>query len=108
MRLLIILLLSVSGCATAAKYDRKLQTWKGKSVDSLILAWGAPTSFVELTDGRKMVEYHESDSKQIQHRMPNGSYYIQNLNSHCTTRFIIDKKNLIQSYSFEGSDCISK
>jgi uncharacterized protein YceK len=39
---LCVMVMLVSGCATTAKYEAKLNTWIGTSEDSLIASWGVP------------------------------------------------------------------
>ena len=54
--LLLLLCLALSGCATTAKYEAKLNTWIGVSEDSLIASWGVPDKEYHLNDGKKAIE----------------------------------------------------
>lgn len=50
------LLLLVSGCATEAGYEKRLDTWVGKDEVSLVRAWGPPHRAYE-TAGVKMLAF---------------------------------------------------
>ena len=54
---LLVLIMLVSGCATTAKYEAKLNTWIGVSEDSLIASWGAPDIVYNMTSGKKAIAY---------------------------------------------------
>ena len=54
--------LSLSGCATTAKYEAGLDTFVGKSEDTLIASWGVPDKEYRLSDGKKALEYIRKDT----------------------------------------------
>ena len=47
---LFALTILVSGCATTAKYDTKLNTWVGAGEDSLVASWGVPDKEYHMND----------------------------------------------------------
>ena len=70
-RLLLLITVLLSGCATTANYEKKLQTWVGVSEDSLYTTWGVPSKQLTLKDGSKIVEFFNSRTVQL-----NGYSYI--------------------------------
>lgn len=61
----IILLLFVcilSGCQTAAQFDRNMLTWKGLPIDKMINQWGYPNSELTSPDGNKVYVYVNTGS----------------------------------------------
>ena len=65
-KLVYILAVAVlSGCATTAKYESKLQSLVGVTEERLYAAWGIPTKSMQLKDGSKLVEYYSSSHTQL-------------------------------------------
>lgn len=62
------LLTSLSGCATTAKYEAKLNSWVGQPADSLVMAWGPPASSYPLQNGGQVLQYSG------QRTLPIGGY----------------------------------
>ncbi len=66
MKKTFILLFTIllSGCATTANYEKKLNTWVGTSVDDLILGWGEPEKIYQKKEGGRIFEYSRTQRVQ--------------------------------------------
>lgn len=109
----LVLLACASACATTAKYNAMLDTWKGHSAASLIESWGPPDNVYSLADRGQILEY----SRQVCVKNPafacpiysptpcfEGAYQPSTCHR-CTTRFTTDEFNLIIKWSWEGDSC---
>ena len=54
---LAIVTLLVLACATSQKYDQKLNSWIGKSEQSLVMAWGNPSAVKYVNESTKIFAY---------------------------------------------------
>ncbi len=129
---LLVLVVMVSGCATAAKYQAKLDTWIGHTEDSLIASWGIPQNVYHMSNGKKVVEYVHGRNIQMggytytqpqttyhSGRVGNYSYggtsttYVTkqtptyNIPLWCKTCFIINSSGIIETWRYEGNNCVS-
>ncbi len=133
-RILVLLLcLGLSGCATTAKYEAKLNTWIGISEDSLIAAWGVPDLEYRMSDGKKAIAYIHKDTVQTggyTYMEPQTTYQsgtignqtysgtsttyvterepVQRYGLSCKTSFIIDTSGKIKNWHHEGNNCVSQ
>ena len=130
---LFVLVMLVSGCATTAKYEAKLNTWVGASEDSLIASWGVPDKSYSLGDGKKAVEFIHKDIFETggySYMVPQTTYQsgtignksysgtsatyvtetepIRKYRFSCKTSFIIDSNGKVVSWHHEGNDCVSR
>ena len=64
LKFLIIIFFLVS-CATTAKYEKLLNTWRGGNVNDLISNWGAPSSSFKMSNGNTILTYMRSRSGAI-------------------------------------------
>ncbi len=128
-----LMVLSLSGCATTAKYEARLDTLVGKSEDVLISSWGVPDKEYRLSDGKKALEYVRKDTVKsggyayaypqtvYQSGTINGKPYsgtatqyitettpVQKFKLVCKTSFLLDKNGKIESWHHEGNDCVSQ
>lgn len=135
MKKIIILLLGLGlyGCATTAKYEAKLDSWVGASENSLIASWGVPDKTYDMRDGKKAVEYvHKNTvrSPGYTYTTPRTVYqtgtigdkpysgtstvYVtetvppQKYKLSCKTSFVIDSNGKIESWRYEGNNCVSQ
>jgi hypothetical protein len=129
---LFVMLILVSGCATTAKYEAKLNTWIGVSEDSLIASWGVPDKTYEMRDGKKAIEYVRKNTVQTggyTYTTPQTTYEsgkigdqsysgtsttyvtgiepIRKYRLSCKTSFIINNSGKVESWHHEGNDCVS-
>ena len=54
---LTIVVLLLFACATSEKYDQKLNTWIGKSEQSLVMNWGNPSAIKYVNNDTKILTY---------------------------------------------------
>ena len=62
--MLMLVTVLLGGCATAANYQKHMNTWVGADADSLLSKWCQPTNTISLSNGGKVLEY----VKQRQHQ----------------------------------------
>jgi hypothetical protein len=129
---LLLLCLALSGCATTAKYEAKLNTWIGVSEDSLVAAWGVPHKAYNLNSGKKAIEYVHKDTVQTggyTYTTPQTTYQsgmigdkpysgtsttyvtetepMRKYKLSCKTSFIINNTGKVESWHHEGNNCVS-
>lgn len=122
-----IFLVSCALFPTSAKYQIKVDSWKGRNVNHLIHSWGYPNKIIQSPEGNKVYVYHY---KQVG-RYPiiyhpgsttvvnngKGDTYINSsqgyysgggrYNYSCTTWFEISDSHKIINVTFRGNDCVS-
>lgn len=128
----LLLCLGLSGCATGAKYDAKLNTWIGASENSLVASWGVPRRTYDMRDGKKAIEYVHKNTIQTggyTYTMPETTYQsgtignqsysgtsttyavetmpVQEYKLSCKTSFVIDNNGKVESWHHEGDNCVS-
>ena len=136
MRIFILALLLLTGCATTAGYEKVLSLWIGQSADRLISVWGAPKNVTQLSDGGKVLEYSNHRNIQIGgfqtttpvmtqnngmitgdvNAMYNGTSTtyvptttpVQNIALKCITRFTTNEQGIITNWAWQGNDCKAK
>lgn len=62
-RVWLLAVVALAGCA--AGFEKKLQTWVGAPVDSLVSSWGPPQSAFPLNNGGQVIEYSRSGSMTL-------------------------------------------
>ncbi len=107
----------------------------GKSTDELVLAFGPPSSDFALSDGRKLLQFakkssytaggdawtrYESYPVTYRVRDANGNRRtitrfetypvteiepVYTVNQTCKQRFIVNKNNIVEDFSWEGNAC---
>jgi hypothetical protein len=133
---LLAVILCLAGCATTANYEKTCASWIGDKEDSLISSWGPPQSTYTLSDGSRVIQYVREGNAQVgglTYTAPQTTYNngvingyggsatyngtstqfveqttpVYNIHLSCITRFTIDSSGIIQSYSFEGNNCLA-
>ena len=129
---IIILALILSGCASTAKYEAKLNNWIGASENSLVAAWGVPNKTYNLDNGKKAIEYARKNTVQTggySYASPQTTYQsgmigdkpysgtsttyvteiepVQKYKLSCKTSFIINNSGKVESWHHEGNNCVS-
>ncbi len=116
--LVITALLSLSGCATTANFEKMLSTWVGVSEDNLISRWGTP-SRVYATGTTKYLTFDKSATGYVPGTAPtysttvigNTAYtntyggtsgYVYTKN--CSTTFTITN-GVVSGWRWEGNAC---
>src|SRR5262245_13722627 len=58
---------SLAGCSfpTTQAYQQNVQSWVGRTSDSLVLAWGAPDRSFSFSDGTRQLEYDRQQVRYI-------------------------------------------
>lgn len=112
----------LSACATTGSYQRQINKWQGKDIQTLISKWGEPDSGVQLNNGHKIYQYTRKtmysipDPKRTPMRINNGnlfSNYDEPWNSHqtiirsCRTLFETTAAGQIIHISFKGNNCVA-
>lgn len=130
---LLLLCLGLSGCATNAKYEVKLNTWIGASENALIASWGVPDKVYHMNEGKKAIEYVRKDTVQTggyTYTVPRTTYQtgtigdqpysgtstqyvtetlpVQKYKIYCKTSFVINSNGRIESCHHEGNNCVSR
>jgi glutathione peroxidase-family protein len=120
-RVILLGVLLVSGCATTQNYDKMLNSFVGRSVHEVLLKWGEPQKNYSLPDGTNAIEYitsrhvDEYVNKPYIPEYSGTSYlppdvYIATPDIYrkilwCRTKFIVDQRGMVISWSHEGNDC---
>ena len=93
--------LVLAGCADVANYQANLQTWVGRSEQTLEATWGAPTSITQNGNVR-LLTYIRNDGTFV-----SGGYWGSRVQSlFCTTTFSV-VNGLIAQAQFEGNECVA-
>ena len=93
--------LFLAGCADVANYQANLQTWVGRSEQTLEATWGAPTSTTQNGTVR-LLTYIRNDGTFVA-----GGYWGPRVQSlFCTTTFSV-VNGLIAQAQFEGNECVA-
>ena len=130
---LFVMVILLSGCATTAKYEAKLNNWIGASEDSLVASWGVPNKKYNLDNGKKAIEYVHKNTVQTggyTYTVPQTTYQsgmigdkpyrgtatqyvtettpLQKYRLSCKTSFVINNSGKVESWHHEGNDCVSE
>lgn len=120
--ILIVLFLLVNACATAAKYEARLETWVGASEEELVMEWGPPDSVYDVNDTKKMLTYSESHIVHISGIQPHyttevvggvmytratGGSEPRDVEHKCKTTFVIENGEVID-WITKGNNCVSQ
>jgi hypothetical protein len=93
--------LGLASCADVTNYQANLQTWVGRSEQSLEASWGTPTSITQ-NGGVRRVTYIRNDGTMV-----SGGYWGPRVQSlFCTTTFSI-VNGIIAQAQFEGNECVA-
>jgi hypothetical protein len=112
-----VLAILLSGCATQARYEAKVQSWENKDSQSLVKAWGQPDSIEKLSNGNRMYVYTRlrhlpvafGSTRTIasvdgkRNGNASGEVYIR-----CATYFEMSPSNKIVGTLFRGEECKSR
>lgn len=94
----------ISGCATTAKYESKLNALVGTSENDLIVNWGVPDNTYTLNNGNKLLQYLRNDGTVA---YPIGkNYYTETY--WCKTTFTVNGSGIVLDWKHEGNKCESK
>ena len=124
-----ILILTLTACATTAKYEAKLARQVGNSEQQLIAAWGEPNQIKDLKNGDKILIYTDVSDEVIPVSgyydmgmmteddifypftyggdvIPDGNFLGQTITDYCQTKFYL-KNNIVTSWQYKGNACVA-
>jgi hypothetical protein len=125
-RIILILIIALSGCASTRNYEISLNDLIGSHKDKLVSTFGQPNKSYNLPDGRTVIEYSRSrvveenvgepylykpggysGDEYITPEIYNNSPDIYQRVLWCKTSFVLDQNGIITSWSHKGNDCKS-
>lgn len=83
--------IGLAGCSSTPPqpYNQYLASWKGKSEQELVIAFGIPENTHVMAQGGRVLEYTRKDSGDLV----------------CTTRFTISSGGRVDGWWYKGKDC---
>lgn len=121
MRMLVLCMFLLMGCANSQNYENQLQNWVGVSQETLYESWGTPNSEFYIAPGEKQVTYVKIDESAIDDETDPYQGEIeysaietpdygfaddQNQTYYCKTSFTIINGE-VTDYTFNGDDCVA-
>lgn len=112
--------LSLSACATTAKYEAKLASWVGSNETDLVRAFGVPEKTFE-SGGKKFLVYYSGRNVYLPGQPASYTTNVygntaytrqtagsagQNIALSCETTFEVSSET-VTSWSWRGNDCRS-
>lgn len=76
-----VLFFLLSACVSTANYQKQIDKWQGKNIQSLISKWGEPDAGIQLPNGHKIYQYTQKtmysipDPKRTPLRTNNGNLF---------------------------------
>ncbi len=117
----IALVALATACATTEAYDRILQSFVGKHVDELVVAWGPPQASHTFKNGKRIVQYfrsrtvHIPETRSVRRSATSPTGYASvvtsdaiDLTSSCRTTFDVDPDGTITAWKRKGDDCVAR
>ena len=126
--------MAIAGCETTEGYRQHMNLWYGQHSDRLIIEWGEPDRYSDLSDGRQVwiyhnVEIHEGggyydhqqyerehvyydDEGKVQHRTVTETVPVwvppYTTRTECNTHFVVSEQNIIREVTFKGDGCVAR
>ena len=101
----------LNSCATSAKFKSNLDSYLGADADKYIITNGPPSAQYSLASGGKVLSW-SSGYTTAPYTYVNPYTYMRqeapSLSYSCNVQLTVSSTNIIQRYSFEGNDCVSK
>jgi hypothetical protein len=125
-----LLIFSLTACATAQKYEAKLNQEIGKTSEQLIASFGNPTQVRKMKNGDMVIIYTYREDDLIPspdvfdsgdfvtedeafydftyggYEIPIGNDVGELVTDYCQTRFYL-KNNIVQSWQYKGNACVA-
>lgn len=112
-----VLMLAIAGCATKARFQKQMDGLLGASEQSLVARMGPPQSVYD-NAGTRILTYSQNRTNYIPGSAPtyqmigNTAYPMGGsdpmiMQLSCTVNFTITD-GLVQSYRFQGNNCVSR
>ena len=127
----LIVTLLLLGCATPAKYDKKLNAMVGQSRQTLIKDWGRPSASKILANGDEVITYTKANNVYVPSEFylynqgfepsedvvyspfmndydfsPYGQTFGYQVEYVCQTAFLLQNGQII-GWKWRGNDCVS-
>ena len=116
---IVVLGLTLNGCATQSNYKAELDTWIGLTEDQLVNSWGPPNGLYHKPDGGKILTFAWSGSYSLP-GIPNTSTSTNMgvtttvttvtdtiIQTGCQTNFYLSPEGRITTWNFQGNSCVS-
>lgn len=103
--LMLVAVLGLGGCNT---FNKRMDTWKGHSIDEVTQRLGAPNGTVDRTDGGKTYTFTRSagyTSRATSSFIGEPTGAVETVENYCTLHFTTDNIGIIQTWSAEGRAC---
>jgi hypothetical protein len=112
----------LTACATTEGYQRQVNKWQGKNIQTLIDNWGQPDAEIPLKNGNKVYQYTRktlysipdpkrtpivNESKTLFSGYGESWSNGQAMSRYCQTSFETTPDGHIVHISFKGDNCIS-
>ena len=120
----LLVLVLLSGCATAIGYDKSLKKYLNNHVDKMVLDWGPPHRVYMMANNNALYYYRKTSTKSypgfsspgtattnfsgntayttFQPGISSGDFTV---NLICETQFIVSPRKIIVGYRFNGNGC---
>lgn len=120
----------LTGCATAQKYNNKLNADIGKTSQQLMNQYGTPTHVKRLQNGDEIISYININYQVLpspnyyfntdfmtedemfapftygENEIPVGNYMGEVITDYCNTKFYL-KNNIVTSWQWKGNSCVA-
>jgi hypothetical protein len=98
------------GCATTAKYEKRLQSWMGSNETAIVSSWGPPNETYSLPDGGKILTWSTSSGVQSFSTYNQFTKTIQtNTNTYwCKTMMTMSSEGIVVNWQWQGNSCRSQ
>jgi hypothetical protein len=107
-RIILILIIVLSGCASTRNYEKALNALIGSHKDKLVSIFGQPNKSYNLPDGKTVIEY--SRSRVVEGNV--GEPYLYKPEGYSGDEYITpdiynntQDNGIITSWSHKGNDC---
>lgn len=112
MRVVMLALVVLSGCATTANYKRNCDSFIWAPESKLVEKWGIPDGSYDAGGGIKFFKYKRQRSEAIAFTNPGTKFSaptttVSSYDLTCETVFKITN-GFVESYEFKGDDCVSE
>lgn len=122
--LLAFAVMFLAGCQTGAQFARNMDSWKGKSIDSMVSQWGYPKGEITSPDGNRVYIYsnggtynvpqtttYNTTSNVIGNTVYSNTYATTDggysINFNCTIYVEFGKDKVIKNVSWRGNNCVA-
>jgi len=105
-----------SACATSsnARFQDRIENWKGRKSSDLVGKFGQPLEVITLANGNFVYNYHVQGTSWVKTKAVEkqfSGYSYQNSNGYtqvqwCEVNYIVDNRTLlILDFNWRGNDC---